>query len=214
MRDLGYTVRVFNLVSPENSDSWNCLKEIEGQELMAQLFVDVIIKNTNGTGKSDRFWDSGEMNLLKALVLYVDLTYPPEQRNIGEVYNLITQCSESQLDSLFDVLPLTHPAKAPYSLYQRASDSVRSGVISGLGSRLQVFQSELIKKSLRMTKSALNCRGSSPAPTISSPAIKTAPLTFLHRCSCLLPSSNSSVMPMPTAPAGGFLFRFMCWAKN
>ena len=57
-------------------------------------------------------------------VLYVDLTYPPEQRNIGEVYNLITQCSESQLDSLFDVLPLTHPAKAPYSLYQRASDSV------------------------------------------------------------------------------------------
>ena len=57
MRDLGYTVRVFNLVSPENSDSWNCLKEIEGQELMAQLFVDVIIKNTNGTGKSDRFWD-------------------------------------------------------------------------------------------------------------------------------------------------------------
>ena len=120
MRDLGYTVRVFNLVSPENSDSWNCLKEIEGQELMAQLFVDVIIKNTNGTGKSDRFWDSGEMNLLKALVLYVDLTYPPEQRNIGEVYNLITQCSESQLDSLFDVLPLTHPAKAPYSLYQRA----------------------------------------------------------------------------------------------
>jgi len=164
MRDLGYTVRVFNLVSPENSDSWNCLKEIEGQELMAQLFVDVIIKNTNGTGKSDRFWDSGEMNLLKALVLYVDLTYPPEQRNIGEVYNLITQCSESQLDSLFDVLPLTHPAKAPYSLYQRASDSVRSGVISGLGSRLQVFQSELIKKITAYDEISLELPGQQPCP--------------------------------------------------
>lgn len=162
MRDLGYTVRVFNLVSPENSDSWNCLKEIEEQELMAQLFVDVIIKNTNGTGKSDRFWDSGEMNLLKALVLYVDLTYPPEQRNIGEVYNLITQCSESQLDSLFDVLPLTHPAKAPYSLYQRASDSVRSGVISGLGSRLQVFQSELIKKITAYDEISLDLPGQQP----------------------------------------------------
>lgn len=162
MRNLGYTVRVFNLVSPENSDSWNCLKEIEGQELMAQLFVDVIIKNTNGTGKSDRFWDSGEMNLLKALVLYVDLTYPPEQRNIGEVYNLITQCSESQLDSLFDVLPLTHPAKAPYSLYQRASDSVRSGVISGLGSRLQVFQSELIKKITAYDEISLELPGQKP----------------------------------------------------
>lgn len=154
------------------------------------------------------------MNLLKALVLYVDLTYPPEQRNIGEVYNLITQCSESQLDSLFDVLPLTHPAKAPYSLYQRASDSVRSGVISGLGSRLQVFQSELIKKSLRMTKSALNCRGSSPAPTISSPATKTAPLISLHRCSYLSPLSNSCAMPMPTAPAGGFQCQSMCWARS
>lgn len=214
MRDLGYTVRVFNLVSPENSDSWNCLKEIEGQELMAQLFVDVIIKNTNGTGKSDRFWDSGEMNLLKALVLYVDLTYPPEQRNIGEVYNLITQCSESQLDSLFDVLPLTHPAKAPYSLYQRASDSVRSGVISGLGSRLQVFQSELIKKITAYDEISLELPGQKPCAYYLVTSDQDSTFDFWHRCSYLSPLSSSSAMPMPTAPAGGFLFRFMCWAKN
>ena len=31
LRDKGYTVRVFNLVNPENSDSWNCLSEVEGQ---------------------------------------------------------------------------------------------------------------------------------------------------------------------------------------
>ena len=37
LRDKGYTVRVFNLVNSENSDSWNCLSEVEGQELMAQL---------------------------------------------------------------------------------------------------------------------------------------------------------------------------------
>ena len=43
-------------------------------------------------------------------------------------------------------LPPAHPAKAPYSLYKQASDTVRSGVIIGLGSRMQVFQSELIKK--------------------------------------------------------------------
>ena len=35
---------------------------------------------------------------------------------------------------------------ADYSLFKQASDTVRSGVIIGLGSRLQVFQSELIKK--------------------------------------------------------------------
>ena len=146
LREQGYCVKVFNLVLPENSDSWNCLSEVEGQELMAQLFVDVIIKNTNSTGKGDHFWDSCEMNLLKALVLYVDQSYAKENRNIGEVYRLLTLNGESDLDSLFDVLPPTHPAKAPYSLFKQASDTVRSGVIIGLGSRLQVFQSELIKK--------------------------------------------------------------------
>ncbi len=65
---------------------------------------------------------------------------------MGQVYQLITLNSETALNSLFEVLPINHPAKAPYSLFKQASDSVRSGVIIGLGSRLQVFQSELIKK--------------------------------------------------------------------
>lgn len=146
LRDQGYCVKIFNLVSPENSDSWNCLSEVEGQELLAQIFVDVIIKNTTNNGKGDHFWDSCEMNLLKALVLYVDQSYAEPNRNIGEVYRLLTLSGESDLDSLFENLPPAHPAKAPYSLYKQASDTVRSGVIIGLGSRLQVFQSELIKK--------------------------------------------------------------------
>ena len=146
LRDQGYCVKIFNLVSPENSDSWNCLSEVEGQELLAQIFVDVIIKNTTNNGKGDHFWDSCEMNLLKALVLYVDQSYAEQNRNIGEVYRMLTLSGESDLDSLFENLPPAHPAKAPYSLYKQASDTVRSGVIIGLGSRLQVFQSELIKK--------------------------------------------------------------------
>ena len=162
LRDKGYAVRVFNLVNPENSDSWNCLSEVEGQELMAQLFVDVIIKNTTGGGKGDHFWDSAEMNLLKALVLYVDKGYPPENRNMGQVYQLITLNSETALNSLFEVLPINHPAKAPYSLFRQASDSVRSGVIIGLGSRLQVFQSELIKKITARDEIDLELLGQEP----------------------------------------------------
>ena len=162
LRDKGYTVRVFNLVNPENSDSWNCLSEVEGQELMAQLFVDVIIRNTTGGGKGDHFWDSAEMNLLKALVLYVDKGYPPENRNMGQVYQLITLNSETALNSLFEVLPINHPAKAPYSLFKQASDSVRSGVIIGLGSRLQVFQSELIKKITARDEIDLELLGQKP----------------------------------------------------
>ena len=40
------------------------------------------------------------MNLLKALVLYVDQSYAKENRNIGEVYRLLTLNGESDLDSL------------------------------------------------------------------------------------------------------------------
>lgn len=162
LRDKGYVVRIFNLVNPENSDSWNCLAEVEGQELMAQLFVDVIIKNTLNNGKGDHFWDSAEMNLLKALVLYVDQSYPEQTRNMGQVYQLLTLNSETALNSLFDVLPVSHPAKAPYSLFKQASDSVRGGVIIGLGSRLQVFQSELIKKITAKDEIDLELPGQKP----------------------------------------------------
>ncbi|MDR1693022.1 MAG: type IV secretory system conjugative DNA transfer family protein, partial [Oscillospiraceae bacterium] len=144
LRNKGYVVKLFNLVSPENSDSWNCLAEIEGQELTAQLFCDVVIKNT-GSERGDHFWDNSELNLLKALVLYVEQGYPPEEKNIGQVYKLLTLSSENELNALFDTLPVSHPAKAPYSIFRQASESVRGGIIIGLGSRLQVFQNKLIR---------------------------------------------------------------------
>lgn len=141
----GYIVKMFNLVNPENSDAWNCLMEIEGQETMAQVLSDVIIQNT-GSGKGDHFWDNAEMNLLKALVLYVEQGFPEESKNIGQVYKLLTMGSEKELNSLFDLLPVSHPAKMPYLIYKQSSDTVRSGVIMGLGSRLQVFQNKLIRQ--------------------------------------------------------------------
>ena len=141
----GYTVRVFNLIHPENSDSWNCLSEIDGQDTMAQLFCDVIIKNTSSKNET-RFWADAELNILKAAVLYVYYGFPPEGRNIGQVYKLLTLNTEEELCSLFQMLPNTHPAKYPYSIFRRAQESVRNDVVSGLGIRLQVFQNELIRK--------------------------------------------------------------------
>ncbi len=145
LRDNGYVVRIFNLVDPEHSDSWACLQEIGDDGTMAQIFTDIIIKNT-GSLKGDRFWDNAEANLLKAVALYVECCYPPESRNIGEAYQLLIFKSAQELDALFDMLPLSHPAKAPYQIYRQAADSVRSSILIGLGSRLQVFQSELIRR--------------------------------------------------------------------
>ena len=161
LRSQGYEVKVFNLVTPEASDSWNCLCEIEGEELMAQLFCDVIIKNT-GSERGDHFWDSAEMNLLKALVLYVERGFKPEEKNIGEVYNLLTLCSENKLNNLFDEIPSTHPAKAPYAIFKQASETVRSGVIIGLGSRLQVFQNQQIRNITAYDEIDLELPGKKP----------------------------------------------------
>lgn len=161
LRSKGYTVRVFNLVTPSASDSWNCLSEIEGKELMAQLFCDVVIKNT-GSERGDHFWDNAELNLLKALVLYVSNNYPPEKRNIGEVYQLLAMSSEKELNALFDVLPVGHPAKAPYSIFKQSSENVRGGVIIGLGSRLQVFQNQDIRNITAYDEIDLELPGQKP----------------------------------------------------
>ena len=161
LRDKGYVVRKFDLVTPSSSDSWNCLTEIGGQELMAQLFCDVIIKNT-GSGKGDHFWDNAEMNLLKALVLYVERSYPKRRRNIGEVYKLLSMKSEKELDAIFDNLPPEHAAKGPYNIFRQSGDSVRGGVIVGLGSRLQVFQNSDIREITSHNEIDLELPGKKP----------------------------------------------------
>lgn len=75
LRDNGYTVKVFNLIEMDHSDSWNCLNEVGSSELMAQTFADIVLQNTSGDSK-DAFWYNAELNLLKALVLYVALEMP------------------------------------------------------------------------------------------------------------------------------------------
>jgi type IV secretion system protein VirD4 len=119
---------------------------LSGDTLTTQILTDVIISNT-AKGKLDHFWDNGEGNLLKALILYVDQdsSRNPDTKNLPAVYQFLTQNSEKQLSALFDRLPVTHPAKAPYNLFAQASDTVRAGIVLGLGTRLQILQSEAIR---------------------------------------------------------------------
>ena len=142
----GYEVKVFNLVSPANSDSWNCMSDLGGDTLLAQVLTNVIIGNTS-SGKGDHFWDNGEGNLLKALVLYValDPNKTSEEKNLPAVYRLLTQNSENELTKLFARLPIDHPAKAPFNLFAQSSETVRSGIILGLGTRLQVMQNKAVQ---------------------------------------------------------------------
>ena len=45
-----------------------------------------------------------------------------------------------------DKLPLDHPARAPFNLFAQSSDTVRSGIILVLGTRLQVLQNQAVQR--------------------------------------------------------------------
>ncbi|MBD5640603.1 type IV secretory system conjugative DNA transfer family protein [Clostridium botulinum] len=152
MRDLkvflesqGYDVKVFNLVNMKNSHRWNPLNEVT-DDLSAQVFSQTIIDNTKPVGsKGDEFWEKGEQNLLKALTLYVIYELPESERNLREMYSLLAGKDVKEMDRLFSALPGDHPAKQPYKLFSQSADNVRSGMIIGLGTRLQVFQNQLVQ---------------------------------------------------------------------
>lgn len=147
-RQNGYDVKVYNLIDPSHSDSWNCMSDLNGDTLLAQTLTNVIIGNTS-SGKGDRFWDNGEGNLLKALVLYIDQDTKRDinlGKNLAEVYKLLTDNNEHELIGKFEKLRTNHPAKAPFNLFMQSSDTVKSGIILGLGTRLQVLQNEAVKK--------------------------------------------------------------------
>ena len=169
LRECNYVVKVFNLIHPECSNSWNCIREIK-DELMAQTFADVVLKSTSGDS-TDAFWFNAELNLLKALVLYVAFELPEEQRTFGKVYDMIVNENERSLNKIMSsirhehVNPLTgevmppSPAFAPFAIFMQSSETVRTSVIIGLGSKLQVLQSQMIKEITNYTDIDLELPG-------------------------------------------------------
>lgn len=140
----GYEVKAFNLVNLACSDRWNPLDVIE-EDLDAQVLAQVVIDNTEGK-KDIQFWSNAEMNLLKALVLYVKENYEKEYQNMGSMYKLLTTCSTQKLDKMFSHISNDRASKMAYNLYSQAPDNVRGGIVIGLGTRLQIFQERLVRK--------------------------------------------------------------------
>ena len=67
------------------------MSDWNGDTMMVQVLINVIIYNT-WKGKVDHFWDNGEGDLLKSLILYVDqkVTREPEDKHLPEVYQMLT----------------------------------------------------------------------------------------------------------------------------
>ena len=192
LKDNGYIVKIFNLVNPEHSNSWNCLKEIRGDELRAQIFADTIIKNTSGK-EGDPFWDKNEMNLLKALAMRVNLGRDFEaigEQNMGTAYDLLTKAQDvASLDRLFDktrLAPLPDGSPAPelkalnpYDIFKQTGENIRGNIITGLGTRLQVFQNQIIKKITQLDDIDLTLPGKKPCAYFCVMSDQHSALNFL-----------------------------------
>ena len=145
LENKGYDVKVFNLVDMTRTNKWNPLAEIKN-EIDAQVFTDVIINNTeDSTVKKDMFWENGEKNLLKALALYITEKCEPTERNLAKLYSLIANRKVYELDQLFSVLNNNSAAKMSYNIYSQSNDNIKSSIVLGLGTRLQIFQNKEVR---------------------------------------------------------------------
>ncbi|WP_406534417.1 type IV secretory system conjugative DNA transfer family protein [Methanobrevibacter sp.] len=88
-KSCGYKVKVFNLVDPEKSDSWNVTGEVGIDQMLVQIAVSTIIQNTIEGETPDPFWDNGEKNLLKSLLLYINSSAYTGNKSLGELYQLL-----------------------------------------------------------------------------------------------------------------------------
>lgn len=87
----GYDVEVFNLVNPTFSNGARFINFVE-DETDAQIFSQIVIEGTQLSRRSsgDEFWNRGEQNLLKALLLYViNYIKKEEDKSMGFIYDAL-----------------------------------------------------------------------------------------------------------------------------
>lgn len=151
LADMGYEVRVFNLLEMEHSDRWNCIGEADYDERLIPIIASTIINNTSSEKEAGDFWAKAELNLLTALLYYVqndkDVSgnvLPLSQRRLGRILSLLTDNGLATIDREIKLLPAGHPAKGPYGLFLQARENIRGNIVIGLGNRLNVFQDKLV----------------------------------------------------------------------
>lgn len=144
-----------------HSDRWNPLAENQNINDV-QISSNVIISNTQRHNSSgDEFWPRAEENLLKAFEFYF-LETLSDKNNLTNVYNHIANGDIGIIDEIFRKLPETSPARMSYNIFASGSDTIKASVITGLGTRLQMFQNEDLQKLTSETDIDLTLPGKKP----------------------------------------------------
>lgn len=141
----GYDVKVFNLVNPSYSNGSRFIEFVE-DETDAQIFSQIVIEGTQLDRKAsgDEFWNRGEQNLLKALLLYViNYAKSKDEKDMGFIYDCLASGNIKEIDNIF--FDTEGPTRMAYNIYAQATDIVKQSIVTGLATRLQIFQTEKIR---------------------------------------------------------------------
>ena len=187
LRDEGYEVKAFNLLDMNNSDGWNCMADIQTDKSLVQSMAEVIMRNTSNASEKSDFWEKAEQNLFMALIHYVqglkkpgtDEPLPIEQRSLGTIYKMLSGDSFNTIEQKMNMLPKTHPAKAPYGIFKLANRQIWGNIAIGLGNRLNVFQNELVDKITKHSEIDLEAPGRKPCAYFCIISDQDSALEFL-----------------------------------
>lgn len=147
----GYDVKVFNLITPSNSDGYNPFTYIRTDEDVIKLITNLIQNTTpKNAQQNDPFWEKSEIALDTALMLYLLHEAPPEEQNFEMLMFLIENAAtmeddddyKSPVDILFDGLEEEKPehiAVKQYKIFKQASGKTAKSILISAAVRLAAF---------------------------------------------------------------------------
>lgn len=147
----GYVVKVFDLIDPANSDSYNPFRYIRKDSDVFRL-INNFIQNTTpkNASQNDPFWEKSETALDAALMLYLLHEAHPEEQTMEMLLTMIEYGAakeddedyKSPLDLLFEALEEDDPnhiALRQYRVFKQAAGKTAKSILVSAAVRLASF---------------------------------------------------------------------------
>ena len=147
----GYVVKVFDLIDPAHSDSYNPFRYIRKDSDVFRLISNLIQNTTpKNSSQNDPFWEKSETALDAALMLYLLHAARPWEQTMQMILTMIEYGAaredsddyKSPLDLLFEALEEEHPehiALRQYRVFKQAAGKTAKSILVSAAVRLAAF---------------------------------------------------------------------------
>ena len=171
LENSGYTVRILNLVHPEQSDKYNPFRYIRNDTDVLKLVTNLIRNTTpKGASSGDPFWEKAETALLEAIIFFLLENCIPDEQNFSmvlEMLSLFTADEEhdnrdNELDILFQNFEKEQPdhiAVKQYKVFRSATAKTAMSIIVSLSVRLSAFNLPSVQNMTKLDNMCLSDLG-------------------------------------------------------